>query len=111
MRRRGIDVEVSAEMMAEIRARLKRVEAEEEVVICLAVESGSRAWGFSSRDSDYDVRFIYARRPAAYLSVRGDKFRDVIERPIVDEIDLNGWNIRKALGLYLKSNPPLLEWL
>lgn len=104
-------MEVSAAMMEEVRARLKRVEEEESVVICLAVESGSRAWGFSSRDSDYDVRFIYVRPPAAYLSVREKKFRDVIERPIVDEVDLNGWDVRKALRLFLKSNPSLLEWL
>ncbi len=100
-----------AKMTAEIRHRLERVESEEDVVVCLAVESGSRAWGFSSTDSDYDVRFIYVRRPETYLSIRPDRFRDVIERPIVDEVDLNGWDIRKALGLFLKSNPPLLEWL
>jgi len=70
-------------------------------VICLAVESGSRAWGFSSTDSDYDVRFIYVRRPETYLTVKLDRYRDVIERPILDEIDLSGWDIRKALALFL----------
>jgi len=104
-------VTVDATMMAEIRRRLERVEAEEDVVVCLAVESGSRAWGFSSTNSDYDVRFIYVRRPATYLAVRSERFRDVIERPIVDEVDLSGWDLKKALGLFLKSNPPLLEWL
>jgi predicted nucleotidyltransferase len=94
---------------AEIRRRLEKVESEEDVVIGLAVESGSRAWGFWSKDSDYDVRFVYVRRPEAYLSIRAA--RDVIERPIVDEIDLNGWDLKKALGLFMKSNPPLLEWL
>jgi predicted nucleotidyltransferase len=78
-------------------------------VVLLAVESGSRAWGFSSKDSDYDARFIYLRRPEAYLSIR--PVRDVIERPIVDEVDVNGWDLKKALGLLMKSNPPLLEWL
>jgi predicted nucleotidyltransferase len=81
----------------------------EDVVVLLAVESGSRAWGFSSKDSDYDARFIYLRRPEAYLSIRAP--RDVIERRIVDEVDVNGWDLRKALGLLMKSNPPLLEWL
>ena len=98
-------------MAAEIRRRLQQIEREEDVIICLAVESGSRAWGFSSTDSDYDARFIYVRRPETYLSVRPERFRDVIERPIVDEVDVNGWDIRKALALFLKSNPPLLEWL
>ncbi len=100
-----------AVMAEEIRRRLDRVEAEEDVVVCLAVESGSRAWGFWSRDSDHDVRFIYVRRPETYLSVQPHRFRDVIERPIVDEIDLSGWDVRKALALFIKSNPPLLEWL
>ena len=57
----------------------------------LAVESGSRAWGFESPNSDYDARFIYANRPDWYLSVDLEDKRDVIEYPIVDDIDLNGW--------------------
>lgn len=102
---------VDSALIDEVRRRLDRVEAEENVAICLAVESGSRAWGFSSVDSDYDVRFLYVRRPETYLSVRPDPTGDVIERPIVDAVDLSGWDLRKALGLFLKSNPPLLEWL
>ena len=35
--------------------------------------------------------------PEWYLSVDADLRRDVIERPILDEIDLSGWEIRKAL--------------
>jgi predicted nucleotidyltransferase len=97
-------------MFEEIRSRLDSIERAEDVAILLAIESGSRAWGFASTDSDYDVRFIYVHRPDSYLSIKGPR-RDVIERPIVDEIDVNGWDIRKALGLLLKSNPPLLEWL
>lgn len=73
------------------------------------MESGSRAWGFPSADSDYDVRFIYVRHPDSYLSI--EDVRDVIERPLTDNIDLSGWDIRKALHLFRKSNPPLLEWL
>ncbi|MBP3966219.1 nucleotidyltransferase domain-containing protein [Paenibacillus lignilyticus] len=92
-----------------IKNELARLEQEEQVIILYACESGSRAWGFPSQDSDYDVRFIYIRRPEWYLSIF-DK-RDVIERPISDMLDISGWDIRKALNLYRKSNPPLLEWL
>ncbi|MBA4538008.1 nucleotidyltransferase domain-containing protein [Bacillus aquiflavi] len=89
--------------------RLKEIETEENVKIVYACESGSRAWGFPSKDSDYDVRFIYVHPPEWYLSIF-DK-RDVIERPINDLLDINGWDLRKALQLFRKSNPPLLEWL
>jgi len=88
---------------------LDALEHEEDVRIVYAVESGSRAWGFASTDSDYDVRFLYLHRPDWYLRI--DRQRDVIERPIVDEIDLAGWELQKALGLFFKSNPPLYEWL
>ena len=90
---------------------LEAIERDEGVVVLLAVESGSRAWGFPSADSDYDVRFVYVRTPEAYLTIDLEKQRDVIERPILDNIDLSGWDIRKALKLFRKSNPPLLEWL
>jgi predicted nucleotidyltransferase len=88
---------------------LSRIEQEEQVRILYACESGSWAWGFPSQDSDYDVRFIYIRPVEGYLSIF-DK-RDVIERPISDMLDINGWDLRKALNLFRKSNPPLLEWL
>lgn len=97
------------EQYERIQHDLRRVEDEEDVKVLLAVESGSRAWGFASPDSDYDVRFIYCHRQDRYLTI--EPFRDVIERPITDEIDLAGWDIRKALVLFRKSNPPLLEWL
>ncbi|MCU0949426.1 MAG: nucleotidyltransferase domain-containing protein, partial [Porphyrobacter sp.] len=60
-------------------------------------------------DSDYDVRFVYVRRRDWYLQLVPG--RDVIEQPIVDDIDLNGWDIRKTLGLLLKSNAVVSEWL
>ncbi|WP_202077498.1 nucleotidyltransferase domain-containing protein [Caldalkalibacillus salinus] len=88
---------------------IKRIEQEKDVTILFACESGSRAWGFPSKDSDYDVRFIYVHRPEWYLSI--DEGRDVIELPIDDLLDINGWDIRKALKLFRKSNPPLQEWL
>ncbi|MFB9327568.1 nucleotidyltransferase domain-containing protein [Paenibacillus aurantiacus] len=92
-----------------IQEALRNIEAEEDVRILYACESGSRAWGFPSQNSDYDVRFIYVRPVDWYLSI--DDRRDVIERPINDLLDINGWDLRKALRLFRKSNPPLLEWL
>lgn len=88
---------------------LSKIEKEEDVQILYACESGSRAWGFPSKDSDYDVRFLYVRPIDWYLSIF--EKRDVIERPISDMLDINGWDLRKALNLFRKSNPPLLEWL
>ncbi|MFC4778190.1 nucleotidyltransferase domain-containing protein [Paenibacillus sp. GCM10023252] len=93
----------------EITQELKRIEREEGVRILYACESGSRAWGFPSKDSDYDVRFIYVRPTEWYLSIH--EKRDVIERPISNLLDINGWDLKKALKLFRKSNPPLLEWL
>ncbi len=92
-----------------IMSELQKIEKEEKVKILYACESGSRAWGFPSKDSDYDVRFIYIRPVEWYLSIF-DK-RDVIERPINNMLDINGWDLKKALQLFRKSNPPLLEWL
>jgi uncharacterized protein len=93
-----------------IQNQLAQIEAEENVTIFYACESGSRAWGFPSADSDYDIRFLYAHPTEWYLSV--DENRDVIERPLTPEnFDIGGWDIRKALRLFRKSNPPLLEWL
>ncbi|MDM8359063.1 nucleotidyltransferase domain-containing protein, partial [Pandoraea communis] len=80
-----------------------------DVKVLYACESGSRGWGFASPDSDYDVRFIYVHQPEWYLRVEPQ--RDVIEKPIDDELDVSGWEIRKALQLLHRSNPTLLEWL
>ncbi len=96
-------------MRDSILTELDAIEAREEVRIVYAVESGSRAWGMASADSDYDVRFIYAHRPEWYLSL--EPGRDVIEEPISDRLDISGWDLRKALRLFGQSNPPLLEWL
>jgi predicted nucleotidyltransferase len=92
-----------------IKDRLLGIEKNEDVTILYACESGSRAWGFESIDSDYDVRFIYLRRTPQYLAV--NRGRDVIERPIDNDIDLSGWDLIKVLELFRKSNPPLLEWI
>jgi predicted nucleotidyltransferase len=95
----------------EILERLGRAEAEHDIKILLAVESGSRAWGFASPNSDYDARFIYVNRPEWYLSVGLEEQRDVIEYPILDDLDVNGWDLRKAFRLYWKSNPAFMEWI
>ena len=100
---------IAPDVRREIENRLAAVEAAEDVRVLMAVESGSRAWGFPSPDSDYDIRFIYVRPRDWYLSLAPG--RDVIERPIVDEIDLNGWDVRKAFGLLLKSNAVVSEWI
>ena len=92
-----------------ISVELDRIEQDEEVVVFYACESGSRAWGFESQDSDYDVRFLYLHPMAWYLTI-GER-RDVIEKPVEGDLDLSGWDLRKALSLFRKSNPPLLEWL
>lgn len=92
-------------------AKLRETESAEDVRVFYACESGSRAWGFASPDSDYDVRFLYVHRPDWYLSVDVERRRDVIELPVVDHLDVNGWDLRKALYLMYKSNPPLMEWL
>tara|TARA_R110000824_G_scaffold84305_3_gene210345 strand:- start:1846 stop:2646 length:801 start_codon:yes stop_codon:yes gene_type:complete len=100
---------IPTSVQTEIESRLAKIEMDENIRILMAVESGSRAWGFPSPDSDYDARFIYVRTRDWYLSLRPG--RDVIEQPIVDEIDLNGWDIRKGLGLLLKSNAVISEWI
>ncbi|TLS52720.1 nucleotidyltransferase domain-containing protein [Paenibacillus antri] len=96
-------------MRERIASQLDSIEKAHELKVLFAVESGSRAWGFPSVDSDYDVRFVYVKRPAWYLSI--DEKRDVVEVPINDMLDINGWDLRKALRLFRKSNPPLMEWL
>lgn len=106
---------ISPEAKAYIHQKLTTLATEENVRILFAIESGSRAWGFPSADSDYDVRFVYVRSQDDYLSVRGR--RDVVETPLENDqhlgvpLDLNGWDVRKALKLALSSNPVLHEWL
>lgn len=100
---------VEPAMRAQIMEELAAIEARHEVTVLFACESGSRGWGFASPDSDYDVRFIYVNRLPWYLTVTPR--REVIELPISGELDINGWDLRKALGLMRESNPTLLEWL
>ena len=95
-------------MEALIKEKLYEIELRENCRILLAVESGSRAWGFASPDSDYDVRFIYARPKECYLKL--ERVQDVIEVPISGELDINGWDVDKTLKLLYKSNPTVFEW-
>lgn len=90
-----------------IQKNLDEIEKAEHVRIIHCVESGSRAWGFASPDSDYDVRFIYVRPKEYYLKL--EKTKDVIEWQLDDTLDINGWDIQKALRLLHKSNPTLFE--
>ena len=92
-----------------IQARLDEVERDHGVRVLWAVESGSRAWGFPSPDSDYDCRFFYVRRHDDYLSPW--RPRDVIETPLDGVLDVNGWDLIKAVRLAARSNATVLEWL
>ena len=87
---------------------LKNIEAKHNIKIIYAVESGSRAWGFASADSDYDVRYIYIHRMEDYLRV--NEIRDTIEGPMDAVLDFSGWDIRKTLKLMCRCNPSLMEW-
>jgi uncharacterized protein len=89
--------------------KLGEIEAEHGVRVLFAIESGSRAWGFPSPDSGYDVRFVYARPMDWYLALSPG--RDAIERSINDGLDISGSDIRKALRLLLKPDPVVFEWL
>ena len=96
-------------VVASIDARLAAIRADHNVVIPLAIESGSRAWGFPSPDSDYDCRFIFVRPIDDHLLLWAK--RDVIETPLEGELDVNGWELAKAIKLLLKGNAVIVEWL
>lgn len=95
-------------MIDVIRQKLLEIEQKENVKILYCVESGSRAWGFASPDSDYDVRFVYVRPLEYYL--RLEKTRDVIEWQLDETLDINGWDLQKALRLLHNSNLTVFEW-
>jgi uncharacterized protein len=96
-------------IVAQIDARLAGVETEHGVRIPWAIESGSRAWGFASPDSDYDCRFVYVRPAERYLTLW--PVRDVIETPLDAVFDVNGWDLSKAIRLLVKGNATVVEWL
>lgn len=96
-------------MTETILQKLLELEQLENIKILYACESGSRAWGFASPDSDFDVRFIYARPINDYLGITD--FPDNVGLPVNEVLDIGGWDIKKALKLFLKSNSTLYEWL
>lgn len=101
---------LSAKIVTHVHARLAEVETRYGIRVLYAAESGSRAWGFASPDSDYDVRFVYAHPLEWYLAL--EPARDVIEAPLDEHlVDLAGWDVRKALNLGRRANPALHEWL
>jgi len=103
--------QIEPSIRTRIAERTDRLAAEYDVTVLYACESGSRAWGFPSADSDYDVRVVYAHPRDWYLSIDWEQRDDTIDPPIADEVDVHGWDLRKALGLFQAANPTLLEWL
>ncbi|MFC6998873.1 nucleotidyltransferase domain-containing protein [Rufibacter roseus] len=89
-----------------IQQKLQELETQNNITILFAIESGSRAWGFPSPDSDYDVRFVYQHQPDWYLSI--DERKDTLES-MDGDLDLVGWDLRKALRLLRKSNASIFE--
>lgn len=101
-------------MKERIIAKLMELEKEHSITVLYACEAGSRAWGLHSKASDYDVRFLYIHPPSFYLSIDPvgiGKKKDTIELPIDQSLDLQGFELTKALRLFRKSNPNFLEWL
>ncbi|MFW6865831.1 DNA polymerase beta superfamily protein [Nocardioides sp. CPCC 206347] len=106
---RSIPTDFDATVVADIDARLVAVEQDNDVRVPWAIESGSRAWGFASPDSDYDCRFFYVRSRKAYADLWPS--RDVIETPLEGLLDVNGWDLRKAVRLAVAGNATVGEWL
>lgn len=106
---RTIPADMDPATVAEIDARLDGVERDHGVCIAFAIESGSRAWGFPSPDSDYDCRFVYVRPATSYMALYPE--RDVIETPNTRELDVNGWDLAKAVKLLVTGNAVIVEWL
>lgn len=106
---RSIPSSMDLAVVATIDGELDRIERDHRVGVRLAIESGSRAWGFPSPDSDYDCRFVYVAHLDDYLTPWRE--RDVIETPLVGLLDVNGWDLAKALRLLVAGNAVLIEWL
>ena len=104
-----LDVKVDPKKRLAINDFIETIEKQHAIKVILAVESGSRAWGFPSQDSDYDIRLIYHHPMQWYVSPFTKK--DVIENVFLDDLDLTGWDVAKALALMHKSNASLCEWL
>lgn len=96
------------DIQKEINDKLNEIEEKKGVRVLHAIESGSRAWGFASPDSDYDVRFVYARKKEDYL--RLDELKDTIDWQLDEVFDINGWDLKKALKQFARGNATLFEW-
>lgn len=88
---------------------LHKVELEHNLKVIYGLESGSRAWGFESQNSDYDVRFLYLRPIDWYLCI--ERRADVLEFETSNHVDLSGWDFKKSLMFLRRSHPVILEWL
>lgn len=97
------------EIKTYVQGEIKRLEAFHEIKILFACESGSRAWGFASPDSDYDIRFIFKHPFKKYISI--GNYKTDMDFAVENDIDLSGWDLKKMLGLLLKSNATIFEWL
>jgi predicted nucleotidyltransferase len=100
---------INSSVRTEIQGELLRIAEDNNIRILYACESGSRAWGFASPESDYDIRFIFLHPTSWYLSVLPQD--DGMDLFIDKELDINGWDIRKVLRLMMKSNITAYEWL
>jgi uncharacterized protein len=100
---------IKIDIQSTVTAQLQQLAIQEQILILYACESGSRAWGFPSPDSDYDVRFIYLRPIEWYLSI--EDRRDTIDLPVNSLLDISGWDLRKALKLFKGSNSVIYEWI
>ena len=85
---------------------LKEIELKKNIKILYACETGSRAWGFPSPDSDFDIRIIYMHERDWYLSLSHKK--DTVEH-MDGDLDITGWDLKKSLILLKKSNAALIE--
>ena len=97
-------------MKEKIVAALRQLETERDCRMLFAVESGSRAWGFASPDSDYDVRAVYVKPLDWYLQIN-EPSTDTITAMLPDDLDVVAWDLRKFLQHLNKSNESVMEWL
>ena len=87
---------------------IKEAEKRHKIKIVWAIESGSRAWGFASEDSDYDIRCMHIGKLNDYLGLSPSSQQVNLTTEV---LDLESWDIRKFAELTLKSNPQIAEWL
>ncbi len=96
-------------MQYEICNALHDLEQKHDCRILFAAESGSRAWGFASPDSDYDIRAVYVKPRDWYLSIE-DNPKDTIEAMLPNDLDISAWELRKTLRQFAKGNLSMFEW-